>query len=139
MVTLTYNNVRVNKDGEWIGTPIRVERSVNVLVIVDNALSDSMLNPRLLKDKYYDEKRHNKIDAADSDEKVEDDHENKERNENHGIHDENETGEHKDETNRTSNEETEVRKSSRIRKRRMIITDDEIGDCDDENDPDYVR
>ena len=21
----------------------------------------------------------------------------------------------------------------------MIITDDEIGDCDDENDPDYVK
>ena len=29
-----------------------------------------------------------------------------ERNENHGIHDENETGEHKDETIRKSNEET---------------------------------
>ena len=36
-------------------------------------------------------------------------------------------------------EETGVRKSSRIQKRRMIITDDEIGDCDDENDPDYTR
>ena len=92
VVTLTYNNVRVNKDGEWIGTPIRVERSINDLVIVDNALSDSMLNPRLLKDKYYDEKKHNETDAANSDEKVKDDHENKERNENHGTHDENETG-----------------------------------------------
>ena len=56
MVTLTYNNVRVNKDGEWIGTPIRVERSVNDLVMVDNALCDSMLNPRMLKERYYDEK-----------------------------------------------------------------------------------
>ena len=46
VVTLTYNNVRVNKDGEWIGTPIRVERSVNDLVLVDNALSDSMLSSR---------------------------------------------------------------------------------------------
>ena len=46
VVTLTYNNVRINKDGEWIGTPISVERSVNDLVLVDNALSDSMLSSR---------------------------------------------------------------------------------------------
>ena len=133
VVTLTYNNVRVNKDGEWIGTPIRVERSINDLVIVHNALSHAMLNPRLLKDKYNDKKKYNETDAADSDETVKDDHEN------HGIHDENETGEHKDDTVRTLNEETKVRKSSRIRKRRMIITDDEIGDCDDEKNPDYVK
>ena len=43
VVTLTYNNVRMNKDGEWIGTPITVERSVNDLVLADIALSDSML------------------------------------------------------------------------------------------------
>ena len=40
---------------------------------------------------------------------------------------------------KTTGEETNVRKSSRIRKQRMIINDDEIGDCDDENDPDYTR
>merc|ERR1711893_537704 len=47
VVTLTYTNVRMNKDGEWIGTPIQVERSINDLVIVDNALNDSMLNLRI--------------------------------------------------------------------------------------------
>ena len=44
--------MRVNKDGEWIGTPIRVERSINDLVMVDNALNDSMLNPKMLREGY---------------------------------------------------------------------------------------
>ena len=35
------------------------------------------------------------------------------------------------------NEGLSVRKSSRIQKKRMVITEDEIGDCDDINDPDY--
>ena len=35
------------KKGEWIGTPITVERSVNDLVLVDDALDESMLNPEL--------------------------------------------------------------------------------------------
>ena len=85
------------------------------------------------------EKKHNQIDAANHDKKVEDDHENEERNENHEIREKAKTSKHKDETIKLSNEETGVRKSSRIQKRRMIITDDEIGDCDDENDPDYIR
>ena len=45
VVTLTYHNVRLNKDGEWIGTPIQVDRCVNDLILVDNALNESMLNP----------------------------------------------------------------------------------------------
>ena len=32
---------------------------------------------------------------------------------------------------------TNVRRSSRPRKQRMEINEEEIGDCDDENDPDY--
>ena len=31
----------------------------------------------------------------------------------------------------------EVRKSQRIRKQRMVIHPDQIGDCDDTQDPDY--
>ena len=50
VVTLTYHNVSKNKDGKWIGTPVRVDRSVNDLIIVDDALSDSMLNPNIQKD-----------------------------------------------------------------------------------------
>ena len=41
--------------------------------------------------------------------------------------------------NEMANGETNARKSSRIRKQRMTIKNDEIGDCDDEKDPDYTR
>ena len=47
----------------------------------------------------------------------------------------NDTGE----TNNMADGKTDVRKSSRPREQRMIINDDEIGDFDDENDPDYIR
>ena len=49
VVTLTYHNVKQNKDGEWIGKPVKVDRSINNLVLVDNALNKSMLNPIILK------------------------------------------------------------------------------------------
>ena len=39
--------------------------------------------------------------------------------------------------NETANGETKARRSSRKRKQRLTIETDEIGDCDDENDPDY--
>ena len=32
----------MNKKGNWIGTPVTVERSVNDLVLVDDALEESM-------------------------------------------------------------------------------------------------
>ena len=37
----------------------------------------------------------------------------------------------------TENKGINVRKSSRTQKKRMVITEDEIGDCDDTDDPDY--
>ena len=127
--------MRINKDGEWIGTPIRVERSINDLVIVDNALNDSMLNPRILREKNCEEDKHNKKDASGCVEKTKDDHENKERNDNPETHEEAKISNHEEEINK--NEGIGVRKSSRIQKKRMVITEDEIGDCDDKNDPDY--
>ena len=39
--------------------------------------------------------------------------------------------------NEIANEENKVRRSSRKRIQRMAIESDEIGDCDNENDPDY--
>ena len=39
----------LNKKGDWIGTPVTVERSVNDLILVDDALNESMLNPELQK------------------------------------------------------------------------------------------
>ena len=39
----------MNKDGEWVGTPVQVDRCINDLILVDNALNESMLNPKLLE------------------------------------------------------------------------------------------
>ena len=70
-MTLTYNNVRVNKDGEWIGTPIRVEMSVNDLVLVDNALSDSMLSSRTPNAKKSEKEEQQKEKIPNDDEIIE--------------------------------------------------------------------
>ena len=84
VVTLTYNNVRVNKDGEWIGTPIQVERSINDLVLVDNALSDSMLNPSILKERSNDKDGQEKEVEEGHDKKLdEDEKEGENNNESH--------------------------------------------------------
>ena len=48
VVTLTYSNVKQNKDGKWTGTPITVDRSINDIIPVDDALNESMLNPSIL-------------------------------------------------------------------------------------------
>ena len=64
VVILTYHNVSKNKKGKWIGTPVTVERSVNDLILVDDALNESMLNPKMqeieVKD-YTDEPRTDEV------------------------------------------------------------------------------
>merc|ERR1711978_223718 len=49
ILTLEYNNVKKKKDGNWIGIPKIVERSINDVIPIDNAVNDSMLNPSILK------------------------------------------------------------------------------------------
>ena len=49
VVTLTYHDVRLNKNGDWIGTPVKVDRCINDLILVDDALNESMLNPSILE------------------------------------------------------------------------------------------
>ena len=51
VVILTYHNVSKNKNGKWIGTPMTVERSVKDLILVDDALDESMLSPKVKEDK----------------------------------------------------------------------------------------
>ena len=38
IVTLNYHNVKQNKDGEWVGNPVIVDRSINDIIPVDDAL-----------------------------------------------------------------------------------------------------
>ena len=47
VVVVTYQNVNLNKKGEWIGNPVTVERCVSDVILVHNALNKSMLNPKL--------------------------------------------------------------------------------------------
>ena len=47
VVVVIYQNVNLNKKGEWIGNPVTVERCVSDLILVDDALNDSMLNPKI--------------------------------------------------------------------------------------------
>ena len=49
ILTLEYNNIKKKKDGSWIGIPKIVERSINDVIPIDNAVNDSMLNPSILK------------------------------------------------------------------------------------------
>ena len=108
-----------------------------------------MLNPRLLKkmsnDQKDDEKKQDKDEQDDKsgyDERTEDKEKNEESNARHDKnHEMHEIVEVNNDTSNTGNmvdENTNVRRSSRPRKQRMIIDEEEIGDCDDENDPDYI-
>ena len=71
VVTLTYHNVSKNRDGKWIGTPVRVDRSVNDLIIVDDALSESMLNPNIQKDEVEKFNEEAEIDRKEPEENIE--------------------------------------------------------------------
>ena len=142
VVTLTYNNVRMNKDGEWIGTPVQVERCVNDLILVDNALNDSMLNPRLLKDTGNNKEKLDDNERNDStihDDRIQDDL----RISDDGTVEDTTTNMKElaetknDKTNGEANDNTGVRRSSRSHKQRVEINVEDIGDCDDENDPDF--
>ena len=100
-------------------------------MIVDNALNDSMLSPQIKKKINQVNKRHAREDLSDLDNKEKDVTENNDSE----MQEEIRTNDPVEDI--TENEEVNVRKSTRIKKNRMVITEDEIGDCDDENEPDY--
>ena len=159
VVTLTYNNVRMNKNGDWIGTPVTVDRSINDLVLVDNALSDSMLSPKTMctKKNGLDEKENTPDDDDEINKSDDDDNtspttapvnsNDETKNPDDIIASETKETEVEEDpepaTIVVENEDTDktpdtgIRKSTRKRIQRMVIETDDIGDCDNENDPDY--
>ena len=104
-------------------------------MIVDNALNDSMLSPQIKRKTNQENKRHAREDLSDHGNKEKDVTENKEGSNDSEMQEEIRTNDPVEDV--TENEEVNVRKSTRIKKKRMVITDDEIGDCDDMDDPDY--
>ena len=148
VVVVTYNNISLNKKGEWIGTPVTVERSVNDLVLVDDALDESMLNPELQNMDI----RTNIDDPASGNNEVTA----SENQESQRISVDNEKTENRDdqlkeeilmddpehditiEKKEIENEPTiEIRRLNRKRNQRIDIQPDQIGDCDDAKDVDY--
>ena len=167
VVTLTYNNIKLNKKGEWIGTPVTVDRSVNDLILVDNALSDSMLGPRIRKGEVQEVKEDddgdgddngevkqetmndsNKMDDSGNDNGIDDPEPKDDDSEEDINREEKDMGrieetkndvqeENKKEDNGKKESGNGVRRSERKKIQRVTIEADDIGDCDTDNDPDY--
>ena len=127
VVTLTYHNVKQKKDGEWTGKPVKVDRSINDLVLVDNALNESMLNPSILKgndeihqgkdmnndenDKNYeDDDPQNRLDNDSREVRKLINNNNDKANNDEDDESKNETGESKDETDESEDENDESNK-----------------------------
>ena len=147
ILTLTYNNIKKRKDGSWIGIPKIVERSINDVIPIDNAVNESMLNPSILEKVVT-----NEIDDSDEGVLVTENGEAK-------VGDEADDGDEIEmiqegsneitmnndevevENEKNDNSETEghkqIRRSERIKKRRVEINPDDIGEDDNENDEDY--
>ena len=126
VVTLTYSNVRKNKDGKWIGTRMTVDRSVNDIIPVDTALNDSMLNCSKQSD-----------NTATTNE--EDDTEGNEEDNEELVNDEEDTVE-KEEANIADKEcdTVQLRRSERVRKQRHKLNPDDIGNDENDSDEDYI-
>ena len=125
---VTYHNVGMIKRGDRIGTPVTVERSVNDLVLVDDAVDESMLKPELQNN----EIRENTDDQTSGiDEVISTENQEMQKIVNNNEQNVNENDEAEDEPR------IEVRRSNRKRCQRINIQPDEIGNCDDENDQNY--
>ena len=160
ILTLTYNNIKKRKDGNWTGTPTTVERSINDVIPIDTALNESMLSPSMLEkeiaididkidenawtnnDEKTNENDETILDGITGDEKLIEDMLNDEEDTN--INDENKNcdGEKKDDkkkeiTRKGEDSNKQTRRSERIRKQRVEVHPDDIGDNDDENDKNY--
>ena len=127
VVTLKYNNVRMNKDGDWIGTPVTVERSIND--------DDDRINKSNTSDDTVTTTitpvNDSKLTEANDNMTTSDTEEPETKEDPEPVTVVNENDDTKEETN------AKARRSSRKRVQRMVIETDDIGDCDNENDPDY--
>ena len=144
ILTLTYNNIKKRKDGNWTGTPISVERSINDIIPIDNALNESMLSPSVLeKEKHIaDDEKVNETDENTIDDGNEVVNGNEDENIDEEVNDEkkedtDEQYTEKEITRKVESGNKQTRKSERIKKQRFEIHPDDIGDNDDEKDKNY--
>ena len=138
ILTLEYNNIKKKKDGNWIGIPKIVERSINDVIPIDKAVNESMLNPTILEKVITD-------GTSEIDEEVigEEDEEIQGINERNEVNDTDEITLNNDDSGDKINDNDEtvnqkqVRRSGRIKKQLVNINPEDIGENDNENDEDY--
>ena len=103
---------------------------------MDDALNESMLNPKIQKIKVKDYSDETRTDDVEKDEKQSTELMNNNDGNVEPIEDELITD--KGETDETGDKVIQnVRRSNRNRKQRFNIHPDEIGECEDEKDEDY--
>ena len=160
ILTLTYNNIKKRKDGNWTGIPTTVERSINDVIPIDNAFNESMLSPSILEKEIAndtdetDENVSTKDDGKtnEDDETILDDISGDEKpignmlsngegteinNENKNTVEGKKDDDGKEITRKEEDSNKQTRRSERIRKQRVEIHPDDIGDNDNENDKSY--
>ena len=164
ILTLAYNNIKKRKDGNWTGIPITVERSINDVIPIDIALNESMLSPSMLEkgkhidiEENIDETGENALIDVDNntngsdeialdditinkhidEDTLGDEKGSKSNNEDEDVDEERNDDEKKEVTRKVEGGNKQTRRSERIKKQRVEIHPDDIGDNDDENDKNY--
>ena len=138
ILMLEYNNIKKNKEGNWIGTPMMVERSINDVIPIGKAIDESLLNldSNEIEIEVEDVECENVIQEDKINDKIEEITGNDEQIQNDGS-----TSEDYDlndkQDNHKENNHTPVRKSERLRKRLVEINPEDIGENDNEKDKDY--
>merc|ERR1711873_346229 len=138
MGMLEYNNIKKNKEGNWVGTPITVERSINDVIPIGKAIDESLINldSSDIEVEVEDEEQENVVHEEiindeiveitgnghlnQTDDNLKEDCDLNDKNENH-----------------KENNYIPVRKSERIRKRLIDIDPEDIGENDSAKDKDY--
>ena len=139
ILTLEYSNIRKNKEGKWIGTPVTVERSINDVIPIDKAMNESAMNLSRIE---LDE-----TNELNDDENIMDDNniegilEEVAGNEDLNRNDDYESKEDdnlEDKLEKCKNKnKIQVRRSERIKKRIKDINPEDIGENDDAKDKNY--
>merc|ERR1711872_27543 len=141
ILTLEYNNIRKNKEGIWIGTPVIVERSINDVIPIDRAMNESVMNLSVSKTELDDTDGVHDDGNIINERTVEGNTEEVTGSEDLNHNDDHESNEDNDSNdkfdNYESNDKIPVRRSERIKKRLKDINPEDIGENDDAKDKDY--
>ena len=144
ILTVEYNNIKKNKEGNWIGTQKIVERSINDVIPIDKAINESLMNLGLSKTEVEaTDEVHGSEENIIQEENLNGETEEFPENGNESVN-QNNTNEPKEDNdqgdkndNHKADDRIPVRKSERIRKRLIDLNPEDIGDNDNAKDKDY--